>query len=197
MMPEKRTIKSNIPVLLQIIDSAGEKIRGRVTLQKLAYFLKTKGILDYEFKAHYYGPYSEKLAQVIDNLSSAEFINEKMVVLGVQQDSWLRAISGEVKVYRYKLTNDGEAILKSQQSEGAPELDRVKKIVEICKETVELEPQVLASAAKIHFILSQASGKKMARDEIRQTASELGWNLSEAHIEKDFKLLKALNLIKA
>jgi len=68
-------------------------------------------------------------------------------------------------------------------------------LVKTCKENAHLDPYILSWAAKVHFILKE-SGKTMDIEEVRKTASNFNWDLSDEQIERGIDLLLKLHLIK-
>ena len=64
-------------LILFVIESEGEDgLRGRTLLQKKLYFLSILEKVDLGFAPHYYGPYSSLVAENLDILVSARFLNE-------------------------------------------------------------------------------------------------------------------------
>ena len=185
----------NITAILGIVGAAGNELRGRTTLQKLAYLASARGLLDVKFKPHYYGPYSEEIASETSVLTSLDFLTERAVVLGPQMDGWLAQVSGDIKTYSYSLTPDGRQLVAKASKESPKEWKQLQDLVEACKRFVGLSPQALASAAKVHYILSQSSERNLTPSGVKETAAEFGWKLTEEQIDQVVLLLEKLRLV--
>src|SRR5438046_4670862 len=96
--------------ILATVALAGTPLHGRTTLQKLAYFESEAGLFHARFKPHYYGPYSQEVADAVEELVSLGYLKETVTLLGEQQESWLAAVSGGVRIYSYELTDEGRQL---------------------------------------------------------------------------------------
>ena len=86
----------NIGLLCLIIDSGeGSVVSGRVRLQKAAYFCQYLGWSLRDYRLHYYGPYSQTLAETVVNAESAGLIKQS---------------GGEPR--RFSLTDAGREVLE-------------------------------------------------------------------------------------
>lgn len=182
-----------LDALLDIVELAGGKIAGRTTIQKIGYFSTILGIVKTPYHAHYYGPYSADIAETLEDLTAIGFL-EKTVETRYNRNI---PVSPDWKRYIYQITDDGKTYLQSiRASPGFAEEERkLNDLVKTSKEYAHLDPYILSWAAKVHFILKE-SGKAMDIEEVRRTASNFNWDLSEGQIEKGISLLRQLHLIK-
>ena len=68
---------NNVGLLCLIIDSGeGSVVSGRVRLQKAAYFCQYLGWSIRDYRLHYYGPYSQTLAETVVDAESAGLIRQ-------------------------------------------------------------------------------------------------------------------------
>ena len=68
---------NNVGLLCLIIDSGeGSVVSGRVRLQKAAYFCQYLGWPLRDYRLHYYGPYSQALAETVVDAESAGLIRQ-------------------------------------------------------------------------------------------------------------------------
>ena len=68
---------NNVGLLCLIIDSGeGSVVSGRVRLQKAAYFCQYLGWPLRDYRLHYYGPYSQTLAETVVDAESAGLIRQ-------------------------------------------------------------------------------------------------------------------------
>lgn len=175
-----------LDALLDIVELAGGKIAGRTTIQKIGYFSTILGIVKTPYHAHYYGPYSADIAETLEDLTAIGFL-EKTVETRYNRNI---PVSPDWKRYTYQITEDGRVYLQSlrKNPDFQKEEEKLRNLVETCKNDAHLDPYILSWAAKIHFILKE-TGKAMDNNEIRKTASNFNWDLSEGQIEKGISLL--------
>ncbi len=68
----------NYAEILRLIDFAGGSVAGRKKLQKLVYLAQQRGLPFTEtFKYHLYGPFSEQLANEIEEMKAYGFVSEE------------------------------------------------------------------------------------------------------------------------
>ncbi len=66
---------NKLEAVREIIATHRGRLTGRTRLQKTAYFLETIGLgYGFDFKYHYYGPYSEELAIATNDARALDFI---------------------------------------------------------------------------------------------------------------------------
>lgn len=181
--------------VIGVVQAAGGTLYGRTTLQKLVYFAAFKGLISARFRPHYYGPYSEEVASAVDALSANGFLSEETKLLGPQMDPWLLDVAGNAKAYAYSLPPDGESLAQQVKRESPREWREIEKLVGMCREHAKLSPGILATAAKVHYILSQGT-RSMDEAEITRTATEFGWKLTEGQIIQVARLLRELGLVR-
>jgi len=168
---------------------AGDKIKGRTTIQKLIYFESDLNLVAAEYRPHYYGPYSSEVAGMIQELIALGFIDEAIET----RESTGFSVSDDWKRYHYELTDDGKEFLKTVESQFSEEYNKISKLVKICKDRSNLNPTILSCAAKVDYIAHQ---EKTIWDleKIKLRAEALNWNLSPDQIEEATKLLADLYL---
>src|SRR5215471_18495342 len=60
----------------EIVDAAGGRVTGRTRLQKSTYFLEAARVgYGFDFSYHYYGPYSEDLAEAANYAKALDLID--------------------------------------------------------------------------------------------------------------------------
>ncbi len=176
--------------LLMMIAASDEGIYGRTTVQKLAYFAAEQGYLDATFRPHYYGPYSEEVANTLESLTSLGYLREDVIALGEQSDQFLARISGDVKAYRYELTDEGRQVLTEIKGENPEDWQRMSEFMADIAGSTELNPAVLSVAAKVHYVRKRMGHrKKVSSSVIINQARRYHWNLTEENIERATRLL--------
>jgi uncharacterized protein YwgA len=177
---------------VMVIDAAGGKITGRTAIQKIIYFGTVKHAVKAMYRPHYYGPYSADVSGALQTITSCHFVDEMIDT----DDSRKANDTFEWKRYSYKLNDEGQKVTEFLKQTSQHEYDEIKKIVEVCKKTANLDPNVLSWAAKVHYILVQET-RQMTYDEIINIAGTLNWKLEKPQIDSGVNLLKELSLVKA
>jgi uncharacterized protein YwgA len=170
--------------VIALLSTIPEGIKGRTVVQKLGYFASVKLKMDAGYAADFYGPYSPKVAELLQNMVELDFVVER----------GRRTFSNRT-MYAYSLTEDGLELARIVQEEYPKEYKVIKKIVRKCRETVQCNYNVLSWAAKVHFVGSHA-GRQMTRAEAIDASQSFGWELSEEEVESAIRLLSALRLAK-
>lgn len=165
--------------ILLVVQACGSTPVGRTALQKLMYFASKLGVVETEFNAYYYGPYSQQVANEVASLVDLDFLDEC---------SGFVYASGNTG-YSYRLTEDGRRVLPDANGHK----DAIEKVVSSAISYFSLNPRLLATAAKVHFIL-QETGTPMVPQTIRARAGHLGWDIDEPNIVKVIDYLKELGL---
>ncbi len=178
--------------VLAIIGAVGGQLHGRTTAQKLAYFGAWEGLLETSFKPHYYGPYSDGVANALTSLVSLGYVRESVTVYGEQTDPWLAQVSGDVKGYSYELTEDGQALLEQIKKESPDEWERLRSLITQVGKTTNLNPGSLSIAAKIHYVLKRLGREQVSVDELIEEAHKYDWNLEENQITDAARLLSSI-----
>ena len=175
-------------VIESILDVNREGINGGTAVQKLVY-LAHKVIPELEippYKPQYYGPHSSELSIVLVKLVSYSFVTETKI-LGTMHEG-----------YNYKLTTDGQKIIDSVKEKKKDEYEKIKKLVNTCKEFCELKTAPLSFASKIFYMLDtqDEDTEKLSVDDAVKNTRELGWDMTSENAEQGIKLLEKLNLIR-
>lgn len=176
--------------LLLMFEAVGGSIYTRTRVVKYAYFLgEMLGWEGLDFHPHYYGPYSECVAEALGELVSMGLIDE------TREDVESEAGGLERRRYKYEVTPAGHKVadiigasLPSRESE------RLKATAQRLHEVARtVGYMTLACAAKTHFLL-KASGGTMAPRDVEEKARESGWKVSEEEVVASAQLLVKLGL---
>lgn len=115
-------------------------IEGRTRIQKLVCVLKYRDHVstDFKFKSHFYGPFSEELAESIDRLVGMKVLDERVVQVGY--DSYR---------YDYELTPQGLKIFERiKEKLDANDPSNFRKISEAINQLENLNTNDLIDLAK-------------------------------------------------
>lgn len=169
---------------IALLSTIPEGIKGRTVVQKLGYFASVKLKMDAGYGPDFYGPFSSKVAEHLQNMVELDFVVEKG-----------RQTLRNRTMYNYSLTEDGLKLAQKVKEEHPKEYAVIRNIVRKCGETAHCNYNVLSWAAKVHFVVSRA-GKAITRGEAIDASQSFGWKLSEEEVESAIRLLSALPLIK-
>ena len=174
-------------VLIAVQEEGPEGLTGKTLLQKKLYFASLLVKEDLGFRPHYYGPYSQQVADATDSLVSNRFFEEQIEIFPEAN------IFGERRRHSYEPTEDGRRLLETikERPEVAPWRDALRKINE---HPFARDFNLLSIAAKVMNILSKAGKARV--DEIERKAKEHGWELSGKEIESVVEFLEYLGLAK-
>jgi hypothetical protein len=179
-----------IEAAMMVIDAADGRITGRTAIQKIVYFGTIMNAVNATYRPHYYGPYSADVAGALQTISSCHFVDEAIDTSENKKPNE----TFEWKRYTYSLNAEGHEVMAFLKNSSPYEYEEIKKIVNICKKTARLDPNVLSWAAKVHYILRQEH-RQMTHDEISKIAETLNWKLGTPQINSGVNLLKELSLV--
>ncbi len=174
-------------LILLVIGSEREKIlQGRTLLQKKLCFLSVLKGEDLGFRPHYYGPYSRQVAANLDTLVRCGFLKEMTETFPTGGH-----IFGEIRRHTYSLTSDGKDVMDEIKKENEYESWR-RELERINSQPLTSDFNKLSIAAKIYYIVN-AKGSTTP-EQIRQTAKEYGWNITDPDIDDVLSFLERLSL---
>ena len=181
-------------LILLVVASEYEKgLRGRTILQKKLYFISVLNTTEYatyfDFRPHYYGPFSSEIAENLDILVSCGFLNQVTETFPTD-----RNVLGEIRRHTYHLTPDGDSVMDEirRQSDCA---SWQKALDDLNNQPSASDFNTLSIAAKVHYIVNHQGNA--TREQIRETAEGYGWDINESQLEKVLSFLEALSLISA
>ncbi len=174
-------------ILLVIESEEDENLQGRTLLQKKLYFLSVLKDIDLGFGPHYYGPYSSLVAENLDILVSARFLNE--VTETFETD---RNIFGEIRRHTYYLTPDGDIIMAEVKKE-AEYMDWKEALDTLNNQPLANDFNMLSIAAKVYYIVNRQG--RATTEQIQEVAKEYDWNIDDSQIENVRSFLENLSLI--
>ena len=174
-------------ILLVIGSEKDENLQGRTLIQKKLYFLSELKGVDHGFRPHYYGPYSSLVAENLDILVSARFLNEVKETFETDQN-----IFGEIRRHTYSLTTDGKDVMGGIEQE-AEYTAWKQKLDMLNSQPLASDFNMLSIAAKVYYIVNQQGSA--TPEQIRKVAKEFGWSIEDPDIEGVLSFLEALSLI--
>jgi uncharacterized protein YwgA len=159
----------DIPAL---IDAAGGEIVGKIRLQKMVYLLDQLGAMSgFLFEYHHYGPYSEDLAEAVDD----------DVIFGRIEEDQRRRVSDGVSYVVYRSSNQGE------QSSDTFSQPAIRGAIE---EMNRQSMTILELAATIHWLAFKEKIRNWREELIRRK----GVKTEHGRAERAIELLEKLKL---
>lgn len=171
--------------------SLGSEIQGKTTLQKKIYFLGvlTDTLDELGYRPHFYGPYSEEVAQAMEELKTIGYVEQE-----VRSSGTADAAGFERCRYDYRLTEAGKRVAQAKAMANAPLSEKIRAIAERLKEAGSIDYMKLSIAAKTYFLLGQP-GARPSTDDLAQLASKFGWRVKPEEVQEAAKYLEKLELL--
>ena len=185
-MATRETITPSTVILALVSHSPDRLLTGRTRIQKLVYFLRQSLSIAASYTPYYYGPYSQEVTASLDSLVASGLLEEQVEPLDTEGPF-------EGRVYRYKLTSDGEEVLDSLRSERKEEMRRIEKAAEkiLARRSTTA---TLAVASKLHYVVTNAP-QAVPQRELSARAKRFGWHVDPREIANGVKFLKERGLV--
>jgi uncharacterized protein YwgA len=154
-------------LILFVLDNSKKPLRGKVKLQKLIYFISEKLGLKYDFRPHYFGPYSSVVDSCLRDLLGLGFVKESYFGFGYLNDKGF-----VVGRYDYGLTKDGKQVLETIKKEKIDEHDEFERTIK----SFEPLPDylILSIAAKLNYLIKEKGGH-ITISQFNEEAEKLNW----------------------
>jgi uncharacterized protein YwgA len=170
----------------------GGSVHGKTKYQKSIYFLglMTGCVEALGYRAHYYGPYSEDVAEAMDWLRIIGAVDQSSSGVGTVDSSGF-----EIRRYDYRLNPRGRSFVENSAARHQDLWQKVQKAAESLGKAGDMDYASLSIAAKTYFLLDQKQGPA-TREELRRFASRFGWEVSPSQLEEAGAFLEKLGLIE-
>lgn len=163
-------------------------MRGKTMLQKRLYFLSVILREDLGYEAHYYGPYSERVAVLNLELKSMGYVAESSSAWGVDPRGF------EMARHDFRLTEAGNR-LADRKAELYPDLwRRIQTAAMVIQRGGNLDYMELSIAAKAYYVLIKLNGKATI-DDIAEMLPKFGWSVSKEQLNTATNFLAKVDLI--
>jgi len=177
-------------VSLTLLAANGE-IQGKTKLQKIVYFV---GVLadsleELGYRAHFYGPYSDRVANAVGQLKSSGVIDQNVSDWGYDRSGF------EVKRYDFRLSAAGRTYAEKLASRCGDEWERIRSAVETYNAAGDRDYMSLSIAAKTYFMLGQNKGRAN-KSSLVELARRFGWSVNEEQIDDAANYLETLGLVE-
>jgi uncharacterized protein YwgA len=170
----------------------GGSIQGKTKYQKSMYFLSLMTgcpeVLGY--RAHYYGPYSEDVAEAMDWLQIIGAVDQSSSGVGTVDPSGF-----EIRRHDYRLNAKGRSFVESKATRHPDLWKAIQKAADSLKQVGDMDYRSLSIAAKMYFLLEQKQ-EPASREELRRLATSFGWEVSPEQLDEAARFLDKLRLIE-
>lgn len=151
-------------------------LEGRKKLQKAIYLAKEHGFpgLQERFDFHWYGPYSEMLANKIQELVQLGVLNEKEV-------------SHNYRTYAYEITESAVEYFHKQ-------IEHAQKYQSLITHIVKEDARLLELTSSLHYFIANGYDREKAEREVKRVKPEK--NYSSDEIQQAWSFLDELKNIE-
>jgi hypothetical protein len=167
-------------------------VKGKTKLQKVIFFLgiATGHEKDLGYRAHFYGPYSDEVANSVERLKALGFLDQTISGGGTVDPRGF-----EVARHDYHLNASGKLVGGEKARRLAGEWDKIRKFIVILKPLIDLDYMRLSLAAKTWFLLQEKKGTGISSmDDLAELAPRFGWDVTIKQVQEAAKLLQQVKL---
>jgi uncharacterized protein YwgA len=177
-------------VQLALIALDGE-IHGKTKLQKTVYFLGllTGSLDDLGYRAHFYGPYSDDVAEAVGWLKTIGAVDQTSSGVGNMDDSGF-----EIRRYDFRLNEQGKRFAGTTARRYPELMPKIREAVRILKQAGDQDYMKLSIAAKTYFMLKETGGQA-ADEDLARLASRFGWDVTLEQVQEAISYLRQVGLL--
>jgi uncharacterized protein YwgA len=178
-------------IVLAILAMGGE-IQGKTKFQKTVYFLGllTGCIDDLGYRAHFYGPYSDDVANAVDRLRTIGAVD-----LTISSGGTVDRSGFEVRRYDYRFNEGGRRFAEATSRRYDDLWKRLQKATDLLKSAGDLDYVKMSIAAKTNFMLQETHGKA-TKEELARLANRFGWDVTPQQVRDAALYLERLGLVQ-
>ncbi len=168
----------------------GSEIQGKTKLQKSVYFLGLMtGCLDeLGYRAHFYGPYSDEVADAIGWLSTIGAINQTSAGVGTVDNSGF-----EIRRYDFRLNEQGRQFAEATTRRNPDLWRKLQDAAHRLMRSGDLDYVKMSIAAKTYFMLKETNGQASEKD-LARLATRFGWEVTPEQVKEAASYLERLGL---
>jgi uncharacterized protein YwgA len=171
--------------------AVGGEIGGKTKLQKTVYFL---GLMadcseDLGYRAHFYGPYSDEVANAVTWLKTIGAIDQNITSWGCDPSGF------EARRYDYRFNDQGRRFAEAKARQNPALYERLQKAEEVLRQAGDIGYMEMSVAAKTYFLLGRKKGRA-STGELAQLAPKLGWSVTPKQAQRAAQYLNQLGLVE-
>ncbi len=166
-------------------------IQGKTKLQKAIYFLGLMtGCLDeLDYRAHFYGPYSDEVADAIGWLRTIGAIDQTSYGSGSVDHSGF-----EIRRHDFRLNDAGRQFAETTSRRHPEQWKRIQEAAQTLKRAGDLDYVRMSVAAKTFFMLKETDGRATESD-LARLASRFGWDVTLDQVKEAVAYLGRIGLL--
>jgi uncharacterized protein YwgA len=171
--------------------AAGGEVQGKTKLQKTIYLLGliTEHVDDLGYRAHFYGPYSDDVAEGVTTLKTIGAIDQNVTDWGHDQSGF------EVRRYDFRLSEQGKRFAESKARKHPDLFEKLQRAMTVLKKAGDVDYMEMSIAAKTYFMLGQKKGRA-SMHELAQLAPRFGWSVTPQQVRQAAEYLSRLGLVE-
>jgi uncharacterized protein YwgA len=168
----------------------GSEIQGKTKLQKTVYFLglMTGCLDDLGYRAHFYGLYSDEVADAIGWLSTIGAVNQTSAGFGTVDNSGF-----EIRRYDFRLNDQGRQFAEARSRRNLDLWRKLQDAANLLRRSGDLDYVKLSIAAKTYFMLQETDGQTSEND-LARLATRFGWEVTPEQVQEAASYLERLGL---
>jgi uncharacterized protein YwgA len=176
-------------VLLAMLAMGGE-IQGKTKFQKTVYFLglMTDCLDDLGYRAHFYGPYSDEVADAIGWMRTIGAVDQTSCGVGAVDNSGF-----EVRRHDYRFNEEGRRFAESTARRHADFWKKIQDAADLLKSAGDFDYVKMSIAAKTYFLLRGIDGRPDEK-ELARLATRFGWEVTPEQVKQAASYLERLGL---
>ncbi len=168
----------------------GGEVQGKTSLQKKVYFfgVLTNTLEELGYRPHFYGPYSDDVAQAVQELRMIGYVEQTVRSAGIAD-----AAGFERCRYDYHLTEAGTRVARAKASVNKDLWTKLDSIAKRLNLAGDIGYMKLSIAAKTYFLLGQSDGQP-SKEDLAKLASKFGWSVKPDEIHEAASYLEKLHI---
>jgi uncharacterized protein YwgA len=140
------------------------------------------------YRAHFYGPYSDDVADAVGWLRTLGAVDQSSSSAGSLDHSGF-----EIRRYDFRLNEQGRAFAESTARRHPELMPKLRDAVRVLKQAGDPDYVKLSVAAKTYFLLQETNGRAREED-LPLLASRFGWDVTAEQVREAAHYLQRLGL---
>jgi uncharacterized protein len=180
-------------VHLTFLAMKNHEIKGNTKLQKTVYFLGLRTGLEEElgYRPHFYGPYSDEVADAVGRLKALGFLDHSHAGVGSVDSRGFEVVRSD-----YRLNDDGRKVAEIKKKKFEKEWGEIERGAAELETLLTKDYMQLSIAAKIKFMLGERQDRSPVKpNELAAMASRFGWSVTPEQVQSAASWLAEAGLV--
>jgi uncharacterized protein YwgA len=148
----------------------------------------TECLEDLGYRAHFYGPHSDEVADAIGWSSTIGAIDQTSSGVGTVDSSGF-----EIRRHDFRLNEQGKRFAKATSLRHADIWKRLQHAASLLKRSGDLDYSKMSIAAKTYFMLKETAGQASQQD-LAELATRFGWEVTPQQVQEAALYLERLGI---